>query len=87
VDTLVKADIFFFITSLAVILFTAVFLYLFYKIRKVIKRAELLAGLLERNVEEASNELNILIGDIRESMLYRSLFRRRRKKNPVISNK
>lgn len=83
-DTLIKADIFFFISSLAVVLVTAALMFLFFKVRKILNKTEELFDVLEHNIEDAGDELSSLASDIRESTLYRTLFRRRRKKRPQI---
>lgn len=82
-DTLIKADIFFFITSIAVVLVTLIIAYVAYKIMRALSEIERLAQTLGENIENASEDVRDLVLDMRDSFLYRMLFqkRRRNKKN------
>ena len=78
-DTLMKADIFFFITTIAVIIFlilgSIAFVYLI-KILRNIKRA---SDTLEHKIEVASEHADTLYHSIAESFLFNMLFGKKKK--------
>jgi hypothetical protein len=78
-DTLVKADIFFFITSISVILVTLIIAFLSYKIMRAVAEIERLAQTLGENIESAGEDVKDLVLDMRDSFLFRMLFQKRRR--------
>jgi hypothetical protein len=78
-ETIAKADIFFFITSIAVVVLTVIGLYLAYKILRLVRKLEEFVELVGGNLEDASDEIRALVSDLRESVLYRTIFKRRRR--------
>ncbi len=86
-DTLVKADIFFFITSIAVIAVSIGILVGIYYIIRAIKKFEDYADRLEKEVkekrdevEEIKNDVKEIAQDIRESFVYNLLFKKGKKR-------
>ncbi len=76
-ETLVKADIFFFITSIAVILLSVlVGITLYYAIR-AFRKILALCDVVEKNVDKASVEVKEVISRIRESFLFNLLSTKR----------
>lgn len=79
-DTLLKANIFFFITTIAVVLLTLALLIAMYYIVKSLRRLAALAEKVEENLKDATVEVREMAEDMRDSALFNLVFRKRRKK-------
>jgi hypothetical protein len=75
-DTLERADMFFFITSIAVVIGTIAWGVVAYYLILAFRQIRRLSEKLEENMDDASDEVRDLVFDIRESFLYRTLFRK-----------
>ena len=80
-DTLVKADIFFFVTSIAVVLVSGALLYAIYYVLGAVKRLETYVEKIEANMKDASREAKEIGEDIRESFLYNLIFKKKKRKS------
>lgn len=80
-DTLIKADIFFFITSIAVILVSIGILVALYYIVKAVDSFEKFSEKIEENMMDASEEVKEMAEDIRNSFLFSFLFGKKRRRN------
>lgn len=80
-DTIIHADIFFFISSIGfVFFFILIFVTLFYLIR-LLRSANKMAEKVEANIETISDEAKDLVLDFRDSPLVGFLFGKRKSRN------
>lgn len=79
-DTLMKANVFFFVTTIAVVLVTLAILVVSFYVVKALEQARCVLEEVEEHVGETSDEVKELIFDLRESFVYRFLFKKKRKK-------
>lgn len=86
-DTLVKADIFFFITSVAVILITLFLLIALFRFIGILNDFKSISGKLKKGVDSASENIGVLVDSVNESAIFKFIFgkkkssRKREKKN------
>lgn len=78
-DTLVQANIFFFITSIAVIAVSFFVVLLLIKLRKLVNQVNLLVEKLRNTSDQMSEEAKELVEDIKQSPIFRLIFPRRKK--------
>lgn len=79
-DTVMKADIFFFVTTIAVVVFmtlASIALWYLIKILRSVRRA---ADSLEGKIESASEQAEALYGKLTDSVLFNLIFTPKRKK-------
>lgn len=74
-----KSDIFFFITSIAVILVSGGVLVAIYYITRSIRIIERLVERVEEKVVMATEEVREIGGGIKDSLIYNLIFKKRRK--------
>ena len=74
-----KADIFFFITTISVILCTIVFVIAGYYLIKIMKNVSHISESLKNTVENASSELADMSEHVRDSALFTFIFGKRKK--------
>ena len=79
-DTLVQANIFFFITSLAVVFVSLFVILLLIKLRQLTKSVSLLVEKLKDTSDHMSEEAKDLVEDIKQSPIFRLIFPRRKKR-------
>ncbi len=79
-DTLIQANIFFFITSLAVIVISIGVLLLVLKIRRLVISLNELVERLKSTTDYVGDEAKDLMEDIKQSGIFRMFFPKRRKK-------
>lgn len=77
-ETLIHADIFFFITSFAVIFVTVGLIVTFIYIIRAARKVELYADKIGREMKETGNEVRDMTSEIRESFLFNLLFKKKR---------
>jgi hypothetical protein len=85
-ETLVQANIFFFISSLAVIAISIGLIILIIKIHKLVSALDILINKFKNMTDYASDEAEDLIEDIKESFIFRLFFpktKRKSKKNVI----
>jgi uncharacterized protein YoxC len=78
-EPLLKADIFFFITSVAVIICTIVFVIAGYYVIKTMKNISRISESLKNTVESAESELADMSAHVRDSALFTFIFGKRKK--------
>jgi hypothetical protein len=79
-NTLLKADIFFFITSIAVVLITLSVIFVSFYAVKALEQARLALKEVEEHVGDTTEDVKDLILDLRESTIFRFLFRKKSRK-------
>lgn len=77
-DTIMKADIFFFVTTISVVVVSAALLFGIYYIVGAVRRFESYAERIESNMKDASDEVRELGEDIRESFIYNFIFKKKK---------
>ncbi len=78
-ETLVQANIFFFITSLAVIAVSFVVVLLVLRLRKLVKSLHQVVDKLRDTTDYVGEEAKDLVEDIKQSPIFRLFFPRRKK--------
>jgi hypothetical protein len=86
-ETLLKADIFFFITSVFVVIITTVFLIGGIFLIKIIFNFYKISKILKETAENASADLSELGEHVRESPLFTSIFGKKRVKEVKVVRK
>ncbi|MDQ5883356.1 MAG: hypothetical protein QG654_269 [Patescibacteria group bacterium] len=86
-ETLVQANIFFFITSLSVIAVSFFVILLVLKLRKLVGSLHLLVDKLKNTSDYVGEEAKDLVEDIKQSPVFRLLFPRRKKRSSSESEK
>lgn len=84
-DTLLKADIFFFISSIGFLvlwILTAVFLFYLIRAAKIFSR---IMEKIEKNIDDVGDMTKEMLEDIRENVIFKFLFGK--KKKPIIKMK
>ena len=79
-DTLMKANIFFFITTIAVLVFLVLGSVMFVYIIRILRNIKRASDALEAQVEHLGEHADVLYHDIRESFLFHLLFGKKHKK-------
>ena len=79
-DTFLKLDVFFFITSVAVIVVTAVIIMVGYRIVKILKNIEYITLTLKDTVHSAESEMVDIGERITDSTLFNFVFGKRKSK-------
>ena len=79
-ETLAQANIFFFITTIAVIIFTLLGSIALYYLIRILHDVRASTALLKEKVEHASEEVAALGAKVRESVVFNLLFAKKRHK-------
>ena len=79
-ETLIKADVFFFVTTIAVVLVTLATLLVSYYVIRTLEQGRRALKEVEEHVGDTSDEVKDLILDLRESMAFKFLFGKKRKR-------
>ena len=79
-DTLMKANVFFFVTTIAVVAFTVVGLVAFFYLIGILKDIRRATSKLESEMEAVAHDADALYHKIAESFLFNMLFGKRAKK-------
>jgi hypothetical protein len=77
-DTLLKADIFFFIASLGVVAVTIAILITSYYIIRVVRKVERLEERLAPKVHATSEGVQEMVEDIKDSSVFRLFFKKKK---------
>ena len=86
-ETLIKADIFFFITSIAVVVLAIVFAWGGFYLVKTLKNIRDISDKLKNAVDIAEDDFESVHDQITQSILYKFLFRKKRKDTNNKNNK
>lgn len=78
-ETLVKADIFFFITTIAVLILTTILAIAGYHLIKILKNFRDMSDTLKRAVDVAEEDMENIHDQITGSWLYSLLFKKKKK--------
>ncbi len=73
-DTLVKADIFFFVSAIATVILTILFIVALYYLIRILKDFSEISDTLKRRVDKASSHLDDLSEMIMSNALFRFFF-------------
>jgi hypothetical protein len=79
-QTLIHADIFFFISSLGFVLVTLVILVGLFYIIRILQGVRRITDKIEAGIDTVGEDAKELVSDLRESMAFRMLFGGRKKK-------
>ncbi|MBP6060842.1 MAG: hypothetical protein KA515_02495 [Candidatus Pacebacteria bacterium] len=79
-DTLLHADIFFLITSIAVVFISVFMVVALYYFILPLRRLNKLIEKLEVNIQNAGEEVEEMVGQVRESFIFNLLFPRKKKR-------
>ena len=77
--TLIQANIFFFITSIAVVIFLILGIIAFYYIIGILRNIKKASDAIEHKIESVSEHADDLYHSIKESFLFSMLFGKKRK--------
>lgn len=73
-DTFMKADIFFFVTTISVVLITIFLLIIFFHLTKFLSTCNRIAKNVETKANEIGEEAEEFLNDVRNSFLFRLFF-------------
>lgn len=73
-DTLIHADIFFFISAIATVILTILFIVALYYLIRILKDFSDISGILKRGVDKASGHLDDLVDALMNNALFRFFF-------------
>ncbi len=79
-DTLMKADIFFFVTTIAVVLVSIFLIVLFCYAIVAFRRIKMLCDKVEENIDTANVHVKEIVTKIKESFIFNLLFVKKRSK-------
>jgi hypothetical protein len=79
-DTLVKANIFFFVSTISTIVFLLLGSVAFYYLIKILKNVRDATDSLKEGIESASEEMHEITSHIKESVVFNLLFAKKRRK-------
>ena len=82
-ESILKSDIFFFITSISVILCTIVFIIAGYYVIKTMKNISLISESLKNTVESATSDLAEMSDHVRDSAIFSFIFGKKKVKKTV----
>lgn len=87
-ESILKSDIFFFITSISVVVITLVFLVAGFYFIKMMRNFYKISEILKNYTVNTENELKDMIGHIRQSRLFTFIFGKEKvKKDPEMNSK
>ena len=78
-ETILKSEIFFFITSISVIIFTVVFVIAGYYFIRIMKNLSSVSDSLKRTVDNAESNIGEISEQIKESRIFNFVFGKKRK--------
>lgn len=74
-----KADVFFFVTTIAVVVVSIGILVALYYIVSAVRRLESFADKIESSMKDASAEVREMADDLKDSFVYNFLFKKKRR--------
>lgn len=80
-ETFMKADIFFFVTTIAVVLVTVGIICVFFHLARFLSTCNRIARNVESKAEDIGEDAKEMIADIKESFLFRLMFPKPKKKS------
>lgn len=79
-DTLMKADIFFFISSISAVVFLILGCIVFYYVIRILVNFKEVTEVLKSKIEIVGDDVHALARDVRESFVFALLFGKKKKK-------
>ncbi len=73
-ETIAKADVFFFVTTISVVVLTILLITALFYIIKILKDFKEISGVVKKGVTHASGHVEELCKNIEESMIFRFFF-------------
>ncbi len=87
-ETLIKTDIFFFVTTISVIILTIFLIICFYYFARILKNFKDISVLLKKGVNNASKNIDDIGKQVSDSSLFRFIFGKKKiNKRPKIEKK
>ncbi len=83
-ETLIKADIFFFITSIAVIILAVFASIVMYYLIGALRNFRALARRLEKDIGNAGEEVEEMVERVSDSFIFSMLFPKKHRKHPKV---
>lgn len=80
-ESILKSEVFFFISSISVVLITVIFIILGFYLIKIMRNFSHTSETLKKTVDGAASSLEEVGNDIKESTLFRFFFGSKRKKS------
>ena len=80
-DTLIHADIFFFVSTICFVVLTGLLVVMFTYVIGILRRIRAVSDKIGDNVEHISEDARDFIKDVRESGVYRMLFGKKTRKS------
>lgn len=80
-ESILKSEIFFFISSVSVVLITVIFIIIGFYLIKIMKNFSHISEVLKNTVDGAASSLEEVGNDIKESILFKFFFGSKRKKS------
>jgi membrane protein implicated in regulation of membrane protease activity len=80
-DQILQADIFFFISTIAVVIFSVLLLVAIYYLRETLQNFRDISRTLKRGVDNASEKVGDAFSDVEDSMVYKFIFGKKKKKS------
>jgi hypothetical protein len=80
-ESIIHADIFFFVSTIAVILFSVLMIIVIIYLRETLANFRDISRMLKKGVKEAGEHVEDVFEDVEESRIYRFLFGKKSKKS------
>lgn len=80
-DTLIHADIFFFVTTIAVVVALVLFAIFMYYLIQISRNFRDISDIFKKGVKNSSNQLNVLFKNIKDNPLFNFIFNSKKKKS------
>ena len=78
-DGILQADIFFFISTIAVVIFSVLLIVAIYYLRETLQNFRDISRTLKRGVDSASEKVEGAFEDVEDSMVYKFLFGKKKR--------
>lgn len=78
-DGILQADIFFFISTIAVVIFSVLLLVAIYYLRETLQNFRDISRTLKKGVDSASEKVGDAFSDVEDSMVYKFIFGKKKR--------
>lgn len=79
-NSILQADIFFFISTIAVVIFSVLLIIVIYYLRETLQNFRDISRTLKNGVNNASEKVGDAFSDVEDSSIYKFIFGKKRKK-------
>jgi len=79
-DSLIHADIFFFVATIAVVLLSVLLIIVIYYLHQTLRNFRDISRMLKNGVENAGDKIEGVMEDVEDSMIYKFIFGKKTKK-------